>query len=542
MRTLLNILPINKVQIRHIIVIVLILLLALILRLYNLDKHNLWYDESLSVLDEWGLNRLPHLTRLFDSSFLLKNNDYLSLYSHGFVYYWMRLFGKGEAALRLSSVMFSLLSIYFLYLLAKKIFNIRIASLVAFLIAISPFNIFYSQELRPYAAISFLTLIAAYSFLQILKKNGKIYYFVYAIANILNIYFHYTTVIILLSFFIFLIFNIKKNRHLLKLFLVIHIIILILVMPVLMSIYPNLKFILYSTVDPKFSEFPIWGGKIGLKHLLFTFKNFSIGYNTDYFSFIGRFSTLVFFSLFLCGIFKFYKEKEGQLFLFCLFVPILFLFFMSQLKTCYVYRYLFPVSSFYLLFVALGLSRLNNKIFFGFIMIIIVFFNFIGLQSYYIYNLPNDNAQHIGVTCRQNTRGIAKIISDNYKKGDRIVHTCRNTVFPLKFYIRQLSDKTDLIREVDKGTVVIFSDFLKSENLLTYNYHELHPYSVSLTDYKIAKDLKYSDRLWLVFSGWYVMDSNDRDDRIIKSIRKSLKEYRHERLDGADLYLFNNGG
>ncbi|MFZ2603234.1 MAG: hypothetical protein WAX79_04445 [Candidatus Omnitrophota bacterium] len=91
---------------KHITVFGLILLLALALRLYNLDTYNLGYDEATTVLDERGLDKLPSFDKLLDTDFLVQNNDYLILYSHGFVYYWQKLFGKSEMAIRLSTVIF----------------------------------------------------------------------------------------------------------------------------------------------------------------------------------------------------------------------------------------------------------------------------------------------------------------------------------------------------------------------------------------------------------------------------------------------------
>lgn len=523
---------------KNIVVLGIILLLALTLRLYNLDKNDLWYDETFNVLHEWGLDRLPSFNKLLDGDFLIKNQDYLKFYTHGFVFYWQKFFGKSEFVLRLSSVIFALLSIAFLYLFVREIFGVKTAYLTSFLLAISPFSVYYSQELTPYSAISLLTLFATYSFLKILKTSEKKYFLIYVISNILNIYLHYLTFFVLLSFLLFFIFKLKEYKYLLKKIFVIHIIILIFLIPMALSIYPNLKLLLQHTIDPDFSEFPIWRERIPFKILAFTFKNFSIGYNLDYFSILGKFAFVLYFILFLIGVYKNIGRLELRLFLVCFLFPIFLLFFVSQFKVCYVDRYFFSVFPFYLVIVGLGIKALTKRVLLVSIVLIIMSLNLFGLKNYYLYSLPRDHMQHIGVVGRQHTRGIAEVISKEYKKGDRILHTCRNTVFPLKFYIKYFSSNEDLNLEVDRGTVIFIPTFLKNKSLFNFDYNMLHPYSFSFTEYKPIKELERNDRIWLVFSSWYFMDLNMKEYEVVKIIKNNFKEDKTEEFEGVKLYLF----
>lgn len=518
-----------------------ILLIALTLRLYNLNEYSLSYDETITVLDERGLNQLPCPAKLFDENFLIKHYDFLLIYNHGFVYYWQKLFGKSEFTLRLSAVIFSILSIYVLYLLSKKIFGFKTACLVSLLISISPFHIYYSQELRQYTAVSFLTLTAAYSFLMLLKSSEKKFFIIYIITNVLNIYFHYTTLLVLVSFCVFFVFNIKKLGRLLNRVLLTHAIILSLVIPVLLAIYPNVKFALHNPLDPDFCEYPIWAGKVGFQHLLFAFKNFSIGYNKEFISPLSISGAVFYFLLFLIGVLKYRRKSETILFFFCLFIPILSLFFISQVKSCFVDRYFFSVFPFYFLFIALGLSRLNKII--AFIsMALIITLNFLGMKNYYQFSLPKNHMEHVGVPEKEKLKGIAKTLLENYKKGDMIVHTCRNTIFPLKFYIRQLSYNSDLIQEIDRGSIIFKPSFYKDNKLYIYNWEGLYPTLVLPGEFKMVKNYGLGDRLWLIFSNWYFMDSNNKEDyrefEAVKYIRENYEEDKREEFYGAHLYLF----
>lgn len=144
---------------KNIFIFLVILFLGLILRLYNLDRYPLWHDEASAALEERSIFCLIPISKFFDSAVSLQNQDYLFLYNHGFIYYWKKIFGDSEFNLRLSSVLFGLLGLFMIYRLGKLIYNTNVALISSFLLAISPFHIYYSQELRPYAAICFFSIL-----------------------------------------------------------------------------------------------------------------------------------------------------------------------------------------------------------------------------------------------------------------------------------------------------------------------------------------------------------------------------------------------
>ncbi len=511
---------------RYIIILGLILVTVVILRIYNLGRYSFWYDEAIAMLDARSVGQLFPLSNLFDGNFLLTHHDYLMLYTHGFVYYWKMLFGVSEFALRISSVIFSLLSIYGVYLLGRYIFNIKTAGLAVLLLAISPFHIYYAQELRPYAAVCFLTMFAVYSFLKALDTGKKRYWFIYIFSNILNIYFHYMSLLVLFSFCFFFVFNIKNYKRSLKPFILAYTTIIFLLTPVFLILYPNIQFVFHNKIYPAMSEFPIWAGKPNLGHLLDTFKNFSIGYNISYYSFGGRVISAVSFLLFSLGVSKFYKRMGGRLLLTCLFVPIMSLFLISQIQPSYVDRYLFSIFPLYLLGIAAGLGRLSKKLLFIFMFILVGFYCF-GLKNYYLNHLPEDNSR-IGVVKKQNVKETVKAISDGYRQNDRILHVGKHTVFPLKFYINQVSDNPDLIKEINRGTVIFTAE---DSTLYTLDYERLYPSTFLPTEFKGIKDLEKNRRLWLIYSqvGQGVIDG---------LVGVGFKESRRKYFEGGILILF----
>jgi len=129
---------------RYPLALALILLLGLGLRLWRIDAA-LWYDEAFSA---W-LARLP-LTSLVEAALGDVHPPLYYLILAGVT----RLAGHSEAALRLPSLLAGLGLIWLVYRLASALGQSRNTALVAALLCvISPFQVYYSQEARPYALV-----------------------------------------------------------------------------------------------------------------------------------------------------------------------------------------------------------------------------------------------------------------------------------------------------------------------------------------------------------------------------------------------------
>jgi len=524
----------NNKNLKNLFIFLSILLLAGALRVHNLDKYSLWYDEAISPLQEGGMKNLPNIAKLFDSDFSVKNPDYLAMYNYGFICYWQALFGQSEFALRMSSVMFSLLTICLLYLLAQFLFNTKTAQIAAFLLAISPFHIYYSQELRPYAIVCFFTLLCVYSLSQILNNNKNRWWFIYSISSIISIYFLYINLFCLIAFLLFLIYRIKKVD--IKKFIIAHSVILILLIPALLIIYHNLVFMFTHNIPVETNEFPVWSeGKVGIENLVFMFKNFSGGYYLDYFSLAGK--SITFICLFFLGfsIFRFWKKDKMQLLLFCLFVPVVIIFFVFQIKNCYVYRYSFSVLPLFFLIIAAGVGVLNRVLSF-FSLVAIVFLNIFGLTAYYSNHLPSNTIQYTGVQEKQDIRSAVKVLTDNYVEGDRILQLCRNTVFPLKFYTRMFKARSSLLVEIDRGTVVGISD---NGELLFCDYNGMHPFTFRREDYRNVDNFKDKKRVCLVISDWHFRGLGEKECKALSKFRENFTEVKTERFKDIEIYYFN---
>lgn len=137
--------------------------IALILRLINLDQ-SLWLDEAITAQVIQEYNFLEIITK-FAQGDVHPPGHYL------FLDVWSGFFGYEEVSIRFPSVIFSLLTIFIVYLLGKKLFNKKVGVLSAIFLTFNPLLIYYSQEARMYSMATFFVVLSTYFLLRIQEKE-----------------------------------------------------------------------------------------------------------------------------------------------------------------------------------------------------------------------------------------------------------------------------------------------------------------------------------------------------------------------------------
>jgi uncharacterized membrane protein len=118
-----------------------ILLAAFGLRMAGLGAGSLWYDETVSVY--LAGKALPELAA-HTARDIHPPGYYLLLHA------WLRAAGDSEFAAAFLSLFFGLLLVALAYHLGRRVFGCRAGLWAALLVALSPYNLWYSQEVRMY--------------------------------------------------------------------------------------------------------------------------------------------------------------------------------------------------------------------------------------------------------------------------------------------------------------------------------------------------------------------------------------------------------
>jgi len=183
------------------IALLLILLLAAFLRFYRLDAQSLWADEGNSV--SLSGRDLPLVTAG------AAHDIHPPLYYY-LLHFWMLVFGTSEFAVRALSALLGTVLVYLTFLLGRSLSNYWLGLVAAFLSAISPFQVYYSQETRMYILLAALSALSIYSFLRLLEaessktrntqyaiRNTYLWAGLYILATALSLYTHYSFPIIM---------------------------------------------------------------------------------------------------------------------------------------------------------------------------------------------------------------------------------------------------------------------------------------------------------------------------------------------------------
>jgi uncharacterized membrane protein len=199
----------------------LILILGLCLRLVHLGQ-SFWLDEASQAVSS------THSVVWIWSA---RANDFHPPLFYLFTHFWL-IFNHSEVWLRLPSVLFGVANIYLIYLFSNHLFpNHKSAGLIsAFLLAVNPFHIYYSQEFRSYMLLCLLGTLSLY------LLHTRRYWWV-AIINSLLFYTHYSSIFLFLAEFLYLLFY---HRPELKKYFVSSLLFYVIIVPWLPQLYRQL--------------------------------------------------------------------------------------------------------------------------------------------------------------------------------------------------------------------------------------------------------------------------------------------------------------
>ncbi|HBW91418.1 MAG TPA: dolichyl-phosphate-mannose-protein mannosyltransferase, partial [Cyanobacteria bacterium UBA11149] len=150
--------------------VVILIVLGILFRFYNLDRKVYWYDETMTSMRVSGYTQTEVIQSAFTGN-IITVKDFISQYQypnssksindtlnalagnpeHSPLYYlmarwWLQLWGNSILMIRLLSVLIGLLALPCIYWLSWELFGLVSVSWVAVaLLAISPFHVLYAQ-------------------------------------------------------------------------------------------------------------------------------------------------------------------------------------------------------------------------------------------------------------------------------------------------------------------------------------------------------------------------------------------------------------
>jgi len=487
----------------------LFLILGILIRIYKLGDHNLWFDEFCSL----------RATREFN----FWDRDYNPPFYYVLLSFWIRSFGPilakyfldGEFILRSLSMIFGVISISLIYKLGKLFFDTKTGLISAFILSISPIHIWYSQEARGYSLSTFLVMLVVYSFIMALRKKTILLWISFVLSSIVALLTNYFSLFIIIS--VGILFFLKRYRPSLKHYLVSLCFILVFFLPLLPLIFQQIGKVKYS----------FWIPEPHLNSIVITFENFNVGFNATPWIYFLTF--IIFSLLFILGIKCWWQEKRQELvtLISFIFLPIIITFLISKRIPIYLDRHLMLFSPFYYIIIAAGVVKIKMRFIKMAAYISIILPILFCLYNYFSYQMPLSQFHHIGVHVKKPVKPAADYINRGFKEGDLLAYS-DFSIIQIFFYLSNIPRKQTAYFFVESEfrnerywhRHLQESQRLRLQKPIDSNIIDLEGES-SISGVKSLKDLDFK-RVWLISSSW---TRNGILDLHVQSVREWLRAH-----------------
>jgi O-antigen/teichoic acid export membrane protein len=156
-------------------------LLAVVLRM--LVARGIWVDEAITI-HQAELS----FTDMIDS---VRTGDVHPPLHHILLWPVIRVFGTGEVAVRLPSIVFGVALVGMLYVAGRDLFDRATGQLAALLGAVAPLLVWYSQEARMYSLFMFLSVVAVWAQVMALRHGRRWFWGLYGVVAAALLWTHY---------------------------------------------------------------------------------------------------------------------------------------------------------------------------------------------------------------------------------------------------------------------------------------------------------------------------------------------------------------
>jgi len=476
-------------QLRWTLLICAVTALAAALRLYELSRYSIWYDEGMSLFSilfvDWKLTFLRA-----DEMRLIPLYPVILFFWHGFVGNLPGVVMGSELSdflLRLLPLFFGVLTIPLTFVVGRHLTGDPKAGLIAaLLVAVSPFHVYYGQELRPHSLYVLMVLAAQYYMFRALEENRWRLWAAGVAYSVLSFYAYYHSVFFLLSINLYVLLLIGVYRMRLKPWIVSQLCVGLGLLPALLLAL--FTFRQYTKAEEH------WVPQPTLKTVGITFKNFFAGYSPE---------PWVYWPLFalggaacLAGVLALRSKPRVVAFLLVMSLGTLLIevvFWNLQEFSFYTYRAQIAYSPVVFILAGAGIAWMRPRWLRWTALIVILGFTAPALSDLYAQRLHHWE-HRIGARYKVDSRSAAAYIKERLQEDDFIAHAAIMTLVPFRFH---------------------YLDVLQSSVAFTNEERQWHLkgvpdekswHTTGNFPFRIEEVSNPANRVWYVLSGWELDD------------------------------------
>lgn len=453
----------RKEDSKWILISIILVILNLIVKGIFISNNSIGGDEPFSIY-----HAQMDITSIIK---LLSTGNNPPLYEI-FLHFWIHVFGISELAVRFPSLIFSTITVFFIFRLGVKHLNIKVAIYSSILFIFSNYQISFSHEARVYSLLGMLTIISMYYFLELLaskqkyanEPNNKLrniqirYYVSYIASSILLIYSHYFGFFVLIVQLMFFCSNKQLLLTYWKQLLLTFAILAILYAPYILIVFNRF---LDSSANGTWVKAP--NGIESIYNMLRIFSNKPL-------------SAVAVILICLVAILKSFVERNSykikftnKLIVFWFVFTFFFMYGISYLIPMFLDRYLMPASIAFCILIGIALDNLVKRKRFEYIAPAILCILFIATSN------PK-------ITNKRNVKETVKKIQE-IKDNNTLVIICpRDFILNYSYYQNIKAFKNYNVSNIYKN----IDDSLKRSNIFCIN-------SINDIDFKSFKHIIYLD-------------------------------------------------
>lgn len=357
----------------HKFIIIFLLLLISFIYIHKIDFISLNCDEIFTI-------NIVNLSNLYDVIHEGNIEDTHPPLYHFLLFFFVKVFGVTEFSIRLFSAFCGILSVYFIFVLSRKMFSVNEGIISSLLLAFNTYVLYTNQTARDYALfllLSILTFIFLVNIMKNIDKQNPMFdkdVLLYILFSTLNLYTHYFALFLLANQLLLLLIVYGKRSIKYLLFITF----------VTFSLFaPWIQFIVRRGVGTFDMNYLQW-----LKKCVF--------FDYEYDIVLKLFLTIPIIFILGSKIFKkesfktvFFKYKYEIFLLFFALIPYFLLFVIDKyILGCYADRYIVFLIIIYTVLIARGITLLFKNFVLQFTVVFVLFISLtFGVFNYKINSL-----------------------------------------------------------------------------------------------------------------------------------------------------------
>lgn len=491
-----------------------ILILAAVLRLVRLGTFDYWHDEVHNLLASEDL-----YATVIEGK-LISNHPPLP---YVLVAAWRAIgLGNSEWTMRGLPALVGVATVGALFLLVRRLFDVRTALIAAFLLAISPLHVTHSQDLKEYIYLPFVACFIGLFFYQAIDTNRWRDWLLYGLFAGLGCYTEIFVGPLLMALNLWALVMIARQRDRLKGWIAGNVLGAGLFLPWLNIMY-------HSAVNTMIEAKTWWVQPPSLIGVVFYIKAVAFGYTAPR---VYKVS-LVLFGILVCAGFALAirrNPRAGSFIVVWSIVPVAIVYLISlKTESVFLIRAMLPYAMGMYIAVAVAIAAIPARSFRYLTLIALTCLSTVGMTYYYLRIYPPLDFPHRpGIHPPRDYHRTAQSILDRWQEGDVVVHSTAATWLPFAQY--GFRNRPQYFAGVGAKFIndIRVGNPGNAENPVLNNYFPKEPQTIT----------HGAQRVWFVFSEWERKYLEGNATAVWSWLDAHYTEVDRKEFRGIDLILY----